>query len=95
MLFLAPYQSCRRYKCIKSQPNIKILERRCLWKLSRGERSYLSQPVGPRVQCADGGHKEELTAPNKELMDACVVYSVAPAMGHNQVNFVALWDCSR
>ncbi|KAK4760824.1 hypothetical protein SAY87_005717 [Trapa incisa] len=83
MPFLAPCQYCERYK---PRPNIRIMERRCLWMLSRGERRRLSQPCGHGVRCADGGHKEELTALDKELMDACVIYSVAPAMGHNQVS---------
>ncbi|CAN0927984.1 hypothetical protein LINGRAHAP2_LOCUS36210 [Linum grandiflorum] len=48
--------------------------------------------AGPYVSCANHSEKQAEQLPILHLTNARVIYSVAPAMGHNQVSIRQLWQ---
>lgn len=86
LLFIGRSKLCKRYSSHTVQANIKLIEAKYLWKRLQGRLTYPSQSVSRHVCCSNQGDKDEGAPSKTELIDARIIYSVAPALGHNQVN---------
>ncbi|XAR73163.1 Histone deacetylase [Bertholletia excelsa] len=56
---------------------------RCILKCRRTRRRYSSKGFRSSISCSTG-LQDSFLPPSAQLADAKVIYSVAPAMGHNQ-----------
>ncbi|KAL7255231.1 hypothetical protein ACSBR1_009402 [Camellia fascicularis] len=61
----------------------KIMGHGCILKHMRPRR-YSSKNFGASISCSTGVKEDSFVPPPTQLADAKVIYSVAPAMGHNQ-----------
>ena len=61
------------------------LDSRCILEHIRSRRRYSSNTYGASISCSTGAAKDFYLPSDTQLADAKVIYSVAPAMGHNQV----------
>ncbi|PSS26619.1 Histone deacetylase, partial [Actinidia chinensis var. chinensis] len=60
------------------------LDSRCILEHIRSRRRYSSNTYGASISCSTGAVKDFSLPSDTQLADAKVIYSVAPAMGHNQ-----------
>lgn len=68
----------RMHNRVRFRFGSKCVEYRCFWVQRRVSRGHLCPKRGSSICCSSDAEKHILN-------DARVVYSVAPAMGHNQV----------
>ncbi|KAG5529029.1 hypothetical protein RHGRI_029635 [Rhododendron griersonianum] len=56
----------------------------CILKHIRSSKSYSSKSFGASISCSTGVDKDFFLPPISQLAEAKMIYSVAPAMGHNK-----------
>lgn len=65
--------------------DMRFVVNRSFWENLKGNKRYFSKRVGAPICCSTANRSDSFLPSNEQLSDARLIYSVAPAMGHNQV----------